>query len=117
MRTIPPTPRQKNCQQGRNRAGIVTSRRRSRYPARSGVNAAHRTTMSRTIPRTASVRLLRDNRAIYEGKIGSLRHFKNDVSEVRQGFECGIAIERFQDVKIGDVIEAFKVEQLAPVLA
>ena len=68
------------------------------------------------IPRTATVRLLRDNRVIYEGKIASLRHFKNDVSEVRQGFECGIAIERFQDIKMGDVIEAFKVEQLAPAL-
>jgi translation initiation factor IF-2 len=69
------------------------------------------------IPRSASVRLLRDNRVILEGKIASLRHFKNDVSEVRQGFECGIAIEKFQDVKVGDVIEAFKVEQLAAALA
>ncbi len=69
------------------------------------------------IPRTASVRLLRDNRVIYEGKIGSLRHFKNDVSEVRQGFECGIGIEKFQDIKVGDVIEAFKVEQLEPAMA
>jgi translation initiation factor IF-2 len=69
------------------------------------------------IPRSASVRLLRDNRVIFEGKIASLRHFKNDVSEVRQGFECGIAIERFQDIKIGDVIEAFKVEKLEPVMA
>ena len=69
-----------------------------------------------TIPRSASVRLLRDNRVIYEGKIESLRHFKNDVSEVKSGFECGIALERFQDVKVGDVIEAFKVEKLAAVL-
>ena len=69
------------------------------------------------IPRTATVRLLRDNRVIYEGKIASLRHFKNDVSEVRQGFECGIAIEKFQDIKIGDVIEAFKVEKLEPAMA
>ena len=69
------------------------------------------------IPRTAQVRLLRDNRVIYEGKIGSLRHFKNDVSEVRQGFECGIGIEKFQDIKIGDVIEAFKVEKLEAALA
>ncbi|MGZ8834014.1 MAG: translation initiation factor IF-2, partial [Thermoanaerobaculia bacterium] len=69
------------------------------------------------IPRTASVRLLRDNRVIYEGKIASLRHFKNDVSEVRQGFECGIGIEKFQDIKVGDVIEGFKVEKLEPVLA
>ena len=69
------------------------------------------------IPRTANVRLLRDNRVIYEGKIGSLRHFKNDVAEVRQGFECGIGIERFQDVKVGDVIEAFKVEKIEAALA
>ena len=69
------------------------------------------------IPRTASIRLLRDNRVILEGKIASLRHFKNDVAEVRQGFECGIGIEKFQDVKVGDVIEAFKIEQLAAALA
>ena len=69
------------------------------------------------IPRAASVRLLRDNRVILEGKISSLRHFKNDVSEVRQGFECGIGIEKFQDIKIGDIIEAFKIDQLAAVLA
>ena len=69
------------------------------------------------IPRTASVRLLRDNRVILEGKIGSLRHFKNDVSEVRQGFECGIALEKFQDVKVGDIIEAFKTEKLEAALA
>jgi translation initiation factor IF-2 len=69
------------------------------------------------IPRTANVRLLRDHRVIYEGKIASLRHFKNDVSEVRQGFECGIGIEKFQDIKIGDVIEAFKVEKLEPAMA
>ena len=68
------------------------------------------------IPRTASIRLLRDNRVILEGKIGSLRHFKNDVAEVRQGFECGIGIERFQDVKVGDIIEAFKTEKLEPTL-
>jgi len=69
------------------------------------------------IPRSASVRLLRDNRVIYEGKIGSLRHFKNDVAEVRQGFECGIGIEKFQDVKVGDIIEGFKIEELKAVLA
>jgi len=69
------------------------------------------------IPRTSSVRLLRDNRVIFEGKLSSLKHFKNDVSEVRQGFECGIGIERFQDMKLGDVIEAFKIEKQAGVLA
>ena len=69
------------------------------------------------IPRTATVRLLRDNRVIYEGKIGSLRHFKNDVAEVRQGFECGIGIEKFQDIKQGDIIEAFKTEKIEAALA
>jgi len=69
------------------------------------------------IPRAANVRLLRDNRVIYEGKIASLRHFKNDVSEVRQGFECGIGLEKFQDIKNGDIIEAFKTEKMEAALA
>jgi translation initiation factor IF-2 len=69
-----------------------------------------------TIPRSAAVRLLRDNRVIYEGKIGSLRRFKDDVSEVRSGFECGIGLDRYQDVKPGDIIEAYTREEVAPVL-
>ena len=69
-----------------------------------------------TIPRNTQVRLLRDDVVIHEGKIGSLKHFKNDVNEVKQGLECGIGLERYQDVKIGDVIEAFKIEKLAGVL-
>jgi translation initiation factor IF-2 len=69
------------------------------------------------IPRSAQVRLLRDNRVIYEGKVGSLRRFKDDVSEVKQGFECGIGLDRYQDVKVGDVIEAFQVEKVAGVMA
>jgi translation initiation factor IF-2 len=68
------------------------------------------------IPRHAAVRLLRDNRVIYEGKIASLRRFKDDVSEVRAGFDCGIGLERFQDVKPGDFIEAYVREEVAPVL-
>jgi translation initiation factor IF-2 len=68
------------------------------------------------IPRSASVRLLRDNRVIYEGKISSLRRFKDDASEVRAGFDCGIGLERFQDVKPGDFIEAYTSEEVAPVL-
>jgi len=68
------------------------------------------------IPRTAAVRLLRDNRVIYEGKISSLRRFKDDASEVRAGFDCGIGLERFQDFKPGDFIEAFTKEEVAPVL-
>jgi translation initiation factor IF-2 len=68
------------------------------------------------IPRSALIRLLRDNRVIYEGKIASLRRFKDDVSEVRSGFDCGIGIDRFQDVKPGDIIEAYLREEVAPVL-
>jgi translation initiation factor IF-2 len=61
----------------------------------------------------AQARLLRDNVVVYEGKIGSLRRFKDDVSEVKAGFECGIGFERFNDLKVGDVIEAFVVERVA----
>jgi translation initiation factor IF-2 len=58
-------------------------------------------------------RLLRDNVVVYEGKIGSLRRFKDDVSEVKSGFECGIGFERFNDLKVGDVIEVFVKERVA----
>ncbi len=58
-------------------------------------------------------RLLRDNVVVFEGKIGSLRRFKDDVSEVKAGFECGIGFERYNDLKVGDVIEAFVVERVA----
>ncbi len=58
-------------------------------------------------------RLLRDNVLVYEGKIGSLRRFKDDVSEVKTGFECGIGFEKFNDIKVGDVIEVFAVERVA----
>jgi translation initiation factor IF-2 len=58
-------------------------------------------------------RLLRDNVVVYEGKIGSLRRFKDDVGEVKAGFECGIGFERFNDIKVGDVIEVFVMERVA----
>jgi len=61
----------------------------------------------------AHARLLRDNIVVHEGRIGSLRRFKDDVNEVKTGLECGIAFERFKDVKVGDVIEAFTVEEVA----
>ncbi len=65
------------------------------------------------ITRDAEIRLLRDNVVIYEGKIGSLKRFKDDVTEVRSGLECGLGIANFNDIKIGDVIEAFHVERRA----
>jgi translation initiation factor IF-2 len=58
-------------------------------------------------------RLLRDNVVIYEGKIGSLRRFKDDASEVKAGLECGIGFEKFNDIKVGDVIEIFAMERVA----
>ena len=61
-------------------------------------------------------RLLRDNVVVYEGRIGSLRRFKDDVSEVKAGFECGIGFERFNDLKVGDLIEVF-VNERVPVTA
>jgi translation initiation factor IF-2 len=57
-------------------------------------------------------RLLRDNVVIYEGKIGSLRRFKDDVSEVKSGFECGIGFDKFNDLKVGDMIEVFAMERV-----
>jgi translation initiation factor IF-2 len=66
------------------------------------------------IRRNSEVRLLRDNVVVHEGKIGSLRRFKDDVSEVKSGYECGIALEHFSDVKIGDVIEAYVIEKVQP---
>jgi translation initiation factor IF-2 len=59
-------------------------------------------------------RLLRDNVVVFEGKISSLRRFKDDVSEVKAGLECGIGLDRYNDVKVGDVIEVFVVEKIAP---
>jgi translation initiation factor IF-2 len=65
------------------------------------------------IHRTDQVRVVRDGAIVYEGKLGSLRRFKDDVSSVKAGYECGIGIENFQDVKQGDVIEGFKVIEVA----
>jgi translation initiation factor IF-2 len=65
------------------------------------------------LTRSAQVRLLRDNVVVYEGKISSLKRFKDDASEVRSGFECGIGLENYQDIKENDVIEAFVMEKVA----
>jgi translation initiation factor IF-2 len=59
-----------------------------------------------------TARLLRDNVVVHEGKISSLRRFKDDVSEVKTGFECGIGLERYNDIKVGDLIEVFTMERV-----
>ena len=66
-----------------------------------------------TIVRNARARVVRDGVVVYEGRVGSLRRFKDDVREVAEGYECGIGIENFQDVKEGDIIEAFEVREVA----
>ena len=67
------------------------------------------------VPRNSRVRLVRDGRLVHTGRIGSLRRFKEDVAQVREGFECGVGIAGYNDVKIGDIIEAFREEQVSPV--
>ncbi|MDR4501571.1 MAG: translation initiation factor IF-2 [Nitrospirales bacterium] len=62
---------------------------------------------------SAGIRVLRDHIQVYEGKLGSLRRFKDDAREVQQGYECGIGIENFNDVKIGDILEAFVFDEEA----
>jgi len=70
------------------------------------------------LTREAKIRLLRDHVVVYEGKVRSMRHFKDDVNEVRNGMECGIGLENYNDVKVGDVIEAFVLEKvIEPALA
>ncbi|MBZ5597665.1 MAG: translation initiation factor IF-2 [Acidobacteriia bacterium] len=69
--------------------------------------------MDGLIKRDSEVRLLRDNVVIFTGKVGSLRRFKDDASEVRNGMECGISIANYGDIKVGDVIEAFVTERIA----
>lgn len=76
-----------------------------------GVIAGSYVTEGRIL-RTADVRVLRDNVVVHEGKIDSLRRFKDDAREVAQGYECGIGLEKFQDLKEGDVIEAFIMEEV-----
>jgi translation initiation factor IF-2 len=69
------------------------------------------------VTRGARVRLVRDGTVVYDGRIGSLRRFNDDVREVAQGFECGIVLENFQDVKDGDVMEAYETRQVERELA
>jgi translation initiation factor IF-2 len=69
------------------------------------------------ISRTAKVRVLRDGVPVYDGTFSSLKRFKDDVKEVKEGMECGIGIENFNDIKVGDVIEAYRVEEVKRTLA
>jgi len=106
--------------------GLLTPNRVEKYLGRAEVRQAFTVSKVGTIAgcmvvdgkilRSGEVRLLRDNVVIYEGKISSLKRFKDDAREVLQNFECGIGIEGYNDIKDGDVIEAFEVELVQPEL-
>jgi translation initiation factor IF-2 len=68
------------------------------------------------VKRGAKVRLLRDDVVIHEGSLGQLKRFKDDVREVREGYECGMSFESYNDLQVGDVIECFEVEEVAGIL-
>jgi len=84
--------------------------------SRVGTIAGCRVTAG-TIVRTAQVRVVRDGRPVYTGGISSLKRFKDDVKEVREGLDCGIGVENFNDVKVGDRIEAFRTDEVKRTLA
>ena len=68
------------------------------------------------VKRSGKVRLLRDNVVVHEGRLASLKRFKDDVREVQTGFECGLALENFNDIKVGDVVEIFEQKEIKPTL-
>ena len=72
---------------------------------------------SGTIQRTAKARIIRDGVSVYTGSLSSLKRFKDDVREVREGLECGIGIENFNDLKVGDRIESFRMEEVKRTLS
>ena len=69
--------------------------------------------MEGVIPRDAKARLVRDGIVVYDGRVASLRRFKDDVGEVAAGYECGVGLDRFRDVKEGDIIETYRIDEVA----
>jgi translation initiation factor IF-2 len=68
------------------------------------------------IKRSGGARLLRDGAQLWQGKISALKRFKDDAREVKEGFECGISLEGFDGVQVGDIIQAFEIEQVKQTL-
>ena len=66
------------------------------------------------ITRSAQIRIIRGDKVIHQGRISSLKHLKNNVTEVKRDYECGIGIEGFKEIKEGDIIEAFVTEKVMP---
>ena len=100
--------------------GLLAPTIREKYVGRAEIRQVFQVTkvgqvagcyvMDGKILRSGKLRLLRDGKEIFEGKVGSLRRFKDDVRDVAQGFECGISIDGFNDLKTGDIVEAFEQE-------
>src|SRR5690554_7205402 len=65
------------------------------------------------IPRNSKIPLIRDGIVIHDGKLGSLKRFKDDVKEVKNNYECGLNIEKFNDIKVGDIIEYYEEKEVA----
>jgi translation initiation factor IF-2 len=68
------------------------------------------------VRRNAKIRLLRDNVVIHEGELDSLKRFKDDVREVKSGFECGLSLKSYNDIKVGDQLEVYEVVEVARTL-
>jgi len=64
------------------------------------------------VTRTSNARIIRDGVVVYEGKLASLKRFKDDVREVAAGYECGMTFEKFNDIKEGDIVEAFEMQKV-----
>ena len=69
-----------------------------------------------TVKRGSGVRLLRDNVVIHTGELSQLKRFKDDVKEAREGYECGMSFAHYEDIRVGDVIECFEIEEVAATL-
>jgi translation initiation factor IF-2 len=102
---------------------IRTERKLGRAEVRSTFNVpklgtiAGAAVLDGVMKRGSFVRLLRDSKQLFSGRMASLRRFKDDVKEVGQGFECGIGIENYNDLKPGDIIEAYEIEETRPSLS
>ena len=94
--------------------GMAEVRNTFRVPKMGMVGGCYVT--AGTITRNAKVRLIRNQVVVYDGTVGSLRRFKDDAREVAQGFECGVGIANFDDLKVGDLLEVYRIEQITRTL-
>jgi translation initiation factor IF-2 len=92
-------------------AGTAEVRETFRVPNRGVIAGCY--VLSGTVKRNATVRVIRDEMVLHEGKIDSLKRFKDDGREVQTGFECGIGITGFDDLRAGDLIEVYEIEEVA----